>query len=167
MTERHQVTYRALRLRKLGGERSLHGLQQATFDSPAVHVTNGAVEPTAPALPATLPANTSLNYTHPNFELRPSAMTFTPGANVHRTPIKATSAAAAAASEDEELCIWLQQKASLTQRVIDKVLPKLHDEDVYDVNGLRALHSIDGLGDVFSRVVAAQVADTHSTHSAT
>ena len=51
------------------------------------------------------------------------------------------------------------EKASLTQRVIDKVLPKLHDEDVYDVNGLRAQHSIDGLGDVFSRVVAAQVAD--------
>ena len=60
----------------------------------------------------------------------------------------------------------LQQKASLTQRVVDKVLPKLHDEDVYDVSGLLALHSIDGLGDVFSRVVAVQVA-THSTRSAT
>ena len=62
-------------------------------------------------------------------------------------------------AEDEELCAWLQQKASLTQRVVDKVLPKLHDENVYDVSGLLALHSIDGLGDVFSRVVAVQVAD--------
>jgi len=50
--------------------------------------------------------------------------------------------------------------------VVDKVLPKLHDEDVYDVSGLLALHSIDGLGDVFSRVVAVQVA-AHSTRSAT
>ena len=65
----------------------------------------------------------------------------------------------AAADEDEELCAWLQQKASLTQRVVHKVLPKLHDENVYDVSGLLALHSIDGLGDVFSRVVAVQVAD--------
>ena len=55
--------------------------------------------------------------------------------------------------------MWLQQKASLTQRVVDKVLPKLHDEDVYDVNGLLVLRSIDGLSGVFSRVVAAQVAD--------
>ena len=47
------------------------------------------------------------------------------------------------------------------------LLPKLHDEDVYDVSGLLALHSIDGLGDVFSRVVAVQVADAHSTRSAT
>jgi hypothetical protein len=39
------------------------------------------------------------------------------------------------------------------------LLPKLHDEDVYDVSGLLALHSIDGLGDVFSRVVVVQVAD--------
>ena len=68
------------------------------------------VAATAPALPATLPANTSLNYMQPNFELRRSATTFTPGAEVHRTPIKATSAAAAAASEDEELCMWLQQR---------------------------------------------------------
>ena len=69
----------------------------------AVHVAIGAVvAATAPALPATLPANTSLNYMQPNFELRRSATTFTPGAEVHRTPIKATSAAAAAASEDEE-----------------------------------------------------------------
>jgi hypothetical protein len=91
--------------------------------------------------------------------LRTSATTFTPGETVHQTPVKTTGAAAAAADEDEELCAWLQQKASLTQRVVDKVLPKLHDEDVYDVSGLLALHSIDGLGDVFSRVVAVQVAD--------
>ena len=91
--------------------------------------------------------------------LRSSAAVFTPGEKVHQTPIKATGAAAAAASEDEELCMWLQQKASLTQRVVDKVLPKLHDEDVYDVNGLLVLRSIDGLSGVFSRVVAAQVAD--------
>jgi len=55
--------------------------------------------------------------------------------------------------------MWLQQKASLTQRAIDKALPKLHDEDVYDVNGLRALHHIDGLGDLRSDL-------TRSTHSA-
>ena len=85
-------------------------------------MANGAVvAATAPALPATLPANTSLNYMHPNFELRPSAMTFTPSANVHRTPIKATSAAAAAASEDEELCMWLQQKAWPTVCVASRV----------------------------------------------
>ena len=91
--------------------------------------------------------------------LRTSAAAFTPGETVHQTPIKTTGAAAAAADEDEELCAWLQQKASLTQRVVHKVLPKLHDENVYDVSGLLALHSIDGLGDVFSRVVAVQVAD--------
>ena len=86
-----------------------------------------------------------------------SAATFTPGEKEHKTPIKTISAAAA--DEDAELCAWLQQKASLTQRVVDKVLPKLHDEDVYDVNGLLVLRSIDGLSGVFSRVVAAQVAD--------
>ena len=60
-----------------------------------------------------------------------SAATFTPGEKEHKTPIKTTSAAAA--DEDEELCAWLQQKASLTQRAVEKALPKLHDEDVYDV----------------------------------
>ena len=66
--------------------------------------------------------------------LRTSAAAFTPGETVHQTPIKTTGAATAAADEDEELCAWLQQKASLTKRVVDKVLPKLHDEDVYDVS---------------------------------
>jgi hypothetical protein len=55
--------------------------------------------------------------------LRSSAAAFTPGETVHQTPIKTTGAAAAAADEDEELCAWLQQKVSLTQRVVDKVLP--------------------------------------------
>ena len=55
--------------------------------------------------------------------------------------------------------MWLQQKASLTQRAVDKALPKLHNEDVYDLDGLHALHSLDSLGDVFSRVVALQVAN--------
>jgi hypothetical protein len=56
--------------------------------------------------------------------LRSSAAAFTPGETVHQTPIKtSTGAAAAAADEDEELCAWLQQKVSLTQRVVDKVLP--------------------------------------------
>jgi len=82
--------------------------------------------------------------------LRTSAAAFTPGETVHQTPIKTTGAATAAADEDEKLCAWLQQKASLTKRVVDKVLPKLHDEDVYDVSGLLELHSIDGLGDAFS-----------------
>ena len=46
--------------------------------SEAVHVAIGpVVAATAPALPATLPANTSLNYMQPNFEFRPSATTFT------------------------------------------------------------------------------------------
>ena len=42
---------------------------------------------------------------------------------------------------------------------MDKALPKLHDEDVYDLSGLHALHNLDSLGDVFSRVVALQVAN--------
>jgi len=63
-----------------------------------------------------------------------SAAAFTPGETVHQTPIKTIGAATAAADEDEELCAWLQQKASLTKRVVDKVLPKLHDEDVCDVS---------------------------------
>ena len=83
--------------------------------------------------------------------------TFTPGEKEHKTPIKTTGDAAA--DEDGELCAWLQQKASLTQRAVDKALPKLHDEDVYDLSGLHALHNLDSLGDVFSRVVALQVAN--------
>ena len=31
-------------------------------------------------------------------------------------------------NEDEELCAWLQQKVSLTQRVVDKVLPASEQE---------------------------------------
>ena len=54
--------------------------------------------------------------------LRESAAAFTPGETVHQTPIKTTGAATAAADEDEKLCAWLQQKASLTKRVVDKVL---------------------------------------------
>ena len=119
-----------------------------------------SLQPTIPVIPANLNMRGMAQSGVPaSAELRMSAATFTPGEKEHKTPIKATGAAAAAASEDEELCMWLQQKASLTQRVVDKVLPKLHDEDVYDVNGLLVLRSIDGLSGVFSRVVAAQVAD--------
>ena len=45
-------------------------------------------------------------------------------------------------------------------------LPKLHDEDVYATSTVCVRCTIDGLGDMFSRVVAAQVADARSTHSA-
>ena len=56
----------------------------------------------------------------------------------------------------------LQQKASLTQRVVHKVLPKLHDENVYDVSAgcsRCTASTASARGDVFSRVVAVQVAD--------
>ena len=117
-----------------------------------------SLQPTIPVIPANLNMRGMAQSGVPaSAELRMSAATFTPGEKEHKTPIKTISAAAA--DEDAELCAWLQQKASLTQRVVDKVLPKLHDEDVYDVNGLLVLRSIDGLSGVFSRVVAAQVAD--------
>ena len=61
----------------------------------------------------------------------------------------------------------LQQKASLTQRVVDKVLPKLHDEDVYDVSGLLALHSISTASATCSRASSLCRSPTHSTRSAT
>ena len=69
------------------------------------------------------------------------------------------AAEAKAANEDEVLCNWLCQKVGLKQRAIDKALPKLHEHDVYDVNGLHVLHSTNSLGAVFSNVVALQVAN--------
>eukprot|EP00964_Phaeocystis_antarctica_P126996 scaffold90660_cov63-Phaeocystis_antarctica.AAC.1 len=76
-----------------------------------------------------------------------------------RPPIKAADqrqgrAAAAGRGRAALRVTWLCQKASLTQRAVDKALPTLHVEDVYD---LHARHSLDSLGDVFSRVVALQV----------
>ena len=117
-----------------------------------------SLQPTIPVIPANLNMRGMAQSGVPaSAELRMSAATFTPGEKEHKTPIKTTGATAA--DEDEELCAWLQQKASLTQRVVQKALPKLHGEDVYDVEGLLALHSINGLSDVFSRVVAVQVAN--------
>ena len=114
--------------------------------------------PTVPVIPANLNMRSKAqSEVRASAELRTSATTFTPGEKEHKTPIKTTGAAAA--DEDEELCAWLRQKASLTQRAVDKALPKLHEEDVYDLDGLHALHSLDSLEDVFSRVVALQVAN--------
>ena len=79
-----------------------------------------------------------------------------PGEKVHKTPIKVSGAAAA---DEDELCAWLSDKACLDQRVINKSMGKLHEEDVYDLDALQALRRLDGLGDVFSRVAASQVAD--------
>ena len=117
-----------------------------------------SLQPTIPVIPANPNMQSKAqSEVRASAELRTSATTFTPGEKEHKTPIKTTGAAAA--DEDEELCAWLQQKASLTQRAVDKALPKLHDEDVYDLSGLHALHNLDSLGDVFSRVVALQVAN--------
>ena len=114
--------------------------------------------PTVPVIPANLNMRSKAqSEVRATAELRASVTTFTPGEKEHKTPIKTTGAAAA--DEDEELCAWLQHKASLTQRAVDKALPRLHDEDVYDLDGLHALHSLDSLGEVFSRVVALQVAN--------
>ena len=63
-------------------------------------------------------------------------------------------------------CSRTRASQCLTQRAIDKALPKLHDEDVYATSAVCVRCTIDGLGDMFSRVVAAQVADARSTHSA-
>ena len=93
--------------------------------------------------------------------LRTSTTTFTPGDTVSMLAIKAADqrqgrAAAAGRGRGRAALrvTWLCQKASLTQRAVDKALPTLHVEDVYD---LHARHSLDSLGDVFSRVVALQV----------
>ena len=74
-----------------------------------------------------------------------------PGVNKHqRMPIKST---------DDDLCAWLRDIACLSEKIIGKVREKLDEVDVDTVQALRALHQMDGLGEVFTRVPAKQVAD--------
>ena len=74
------------------------------------------VAATAPALPATLPANTSLNYMQPNFELRRSA---THSHQVQRCTGRRSRQPAPLplprVKTRSMLCMWLQQKVSLLE----------------------------------------------------
>lgn len=71
----------------------------------------------------------------------------------------AAVAAAPVDQAEDELCIWLGEKAGLHSAVIQKSIDKLHGADVHDVAALQVLQRVGGLRDVLSLVAAQQIDD--------
>ena len=101
-------------------------------------------------------------YDCPTSPLRAAATGVTTDRTSLETPMLAVKSNATDLTKEKELFNWLRDKAGLSQQVIDKAKAKLSDEDVDSVDALQALHKLGGLGDVFSRVPAQQVADALS-----
>ncbi len=101
-------------------------------------------------------------YDCPTSPLRAAATGVATDRTSLETPMLAVKSNATDRTKEKELFNWLRDKAGLSQQVIDKAKAKLSDEDVDSVDALQALHKLGGLGDVFSRVPAQQVADALS-----
>ena len=82
-------------------------------------------------------------------------MAFTPGGQVHMTPVKVSTPAA----EDESSALGCARRHA-PQSGDREVAGQAAHGGRLDLAGLSALHGLGGLGDVFSRVAASQIAST-------